>query len=232
MVQLKGLNFYVYFSIALAGLVWGCSTLQPSSPSPSPQASVSSATATPSTAASATPAQTPSPDASRSPSPAATPSPKAQAPNSTIPLTVEKMKNAEYYLLAKGPIKLTNGQYVDSSNKRTFKLDDVWLYQDMDGDGIKDAIASVTVTIPNQGNHSYIAVSVNEQGQPKNILAEYLGAEIRVKQVTAKPDKKIEVRMEQYLPGDPACCPSREFARTYGIKKDQPSPTPAKPNAK
>lgn len=147
-----------------------------------------------------------------------------QAAAARPPLTVEKLRNAEYYFLAKGPIRLTQGTYADPATKRTYQLSDVVTYGDINKDGIKDAVTALTVTIPNQGNFSYLVALANEAGSPKNISTEFMGPGIKVKSLKVNPDNSIEAVMDQYQAGDPDCCPSLKITRTYKLK-NSPKPT-------
>ncbi len=149
------------------------------------------------------------------------------SPQSKPPLTVEKLKNAEYFFLAKGPIQLVNGKYTDKSTQRTISLDDVVAYGNLNKDGVKDAVASLRVTIPNSGDVTYLVAVVNEQGIPKNISSEFVGSQVRVKAIAVKPNATIEAKIQQFRPGDPACCPSLELLRTYKIR-DSKAPVETK----
>ncbi|HEY9617142.1 MAG TPA: hypothetical protein V6C64_09885, partial [Microcoleaceae cyanobacterium] len=180
--------------LSLLGLSGCNSTSSQSSQSPPPTTS----------AAANSPKSTKSP----MPSPAASATTPAQSAASKPPLTEAKLKNAEYYILAKGPIKLTNGKYEDPGTKRTFVMDDVVTYGDLNKDGIKDAVTSIKVTVPNNGDFSYLVAVVNQAGNPKNISAEFLGSRVKVKTLEIKPDRTISATMNQYQPTDPACCPS------------------------
>jgi hypothetical protein len=135
---------------------------------------------------------------------------------------VEKLKNTDYYLFAKGPVRLVNGRYEDPASKRVVSLDDVWIYADVTKDGVKDAIASLTVTVPNSGEFSYLAVVANEAGLPKNIATEFLGDRTKVKAVKVKPDQQIEVQITQY---DANGTPSADLTRTLGLKPNQSTST-------
>lgn len=168
----------------------------------------------PTPAAASSPANSPN---SSVPSPAASAVPTPSA-NSRPPLTVAKLKNAEYYILAKGPIKLTDGKYEDPATKRRFVMDEVVTYGDLNQDGIKDAVTSIKVTVPNSGDFSYLVAVVNQSGNPKNISAEFLGSRVNVQTLEIKPDRTIAATMDQYQPNDPECCPSLKVTSTYKLK--------------
>lgn len=179
--------------------------------------------------ANSTSSATPSPSPS-SPSPTASASPVSASPpvakTLTAPdLTVEKLKNAEYYFLAKGPIKLTNGKYEDKDTKRIFTMSDVVAYGDLNKDGIKDAVTAIQVSIPNQGDFSYLVALVNDNGNPRNISAEFLGPQVKVKTLTIKPEQTMEVQMDQYRLGGTE--PIAAITQTFKLKDpaSQPSPT-------
>jgi len=179
-----------------------------SAPSPSVSPAVSASPA-------ASPTTSPSPGSSPSATPSTAPSAQPNKPaksTSKIPLTVQKLKNTEYYLLAEGPVKLTNGKFQDKK-KRTFTLGDVVAYGDLNKDGIKDAVATLTVTIDGR-NFTYLVGVLNEGGNPKNASAEFLGEKVKVKTLSVNAGK-INVKMDKYGPDDPDCCPSQTITRTY-----------------
>ncbi len=236
----------VGFSLGLS--LTGCSLMPQQEPTVSPQVSGSPGTtkaaaspapngSSPTISASPGSSVSPSPGASIAASPPATSAPTAaQNPvdtknpaTSRPPLTVEKLKNAEYFFLAKGPLKLVNGKAEDQATKRTFTMSDVVAYGDLNQDGVKDAVTAIKVSIPNSGDFSYLVALVNEGGNPKNTVAEFLGPSVTVKKLTIKPDKTIEVLMSQFQPGDPECCPSLEITRNYKLQADKSksSPQPA-----
>lgn len=205
-------------SISLAGC--NAQTQDQSAPS----SSASSSTASPQM--SQTSGINPSSTISKT-NPVVTPKPSQPAASSNLPLTVEKLKNSEYFFLAKGSIKLANGKYVDKGTQRTISLDDVVAYGDLNKDGVKDAVGSLRITIPNSGDVTYLVTMINEQGNPKNISAEFVGPQVRVKAITIKPNATIEAKIQQFRPGDPACCPSLELLRTYKIR-DSKAPVETK----
>ncbi|EKQ70719.1 hypothetical protein OsccyDRAFT_1024 [Leptolyngbyaceae cyanobacterium JSC-12] len=149
-----------------------------------------------------------------------TPSPE-QATGLRPPLTVEKLKNADYYFLAKGPIQLANGKYEDKDTKRIYTMDEVVAYGDINKDGIKDAVSVLKVTIPNTGDFSYLVAFVNDGGTPKNVSTEFMGPQMKVKSLKVNTDNSIQAVMDQYQPGDPECCPSLAITRTYKLKNIQ-----------
>ncbi|MBF2029461.1 MAG: hypothetical protein IGS48_22325 [Oscillatoriales cyanobacterium C42_A2020_001] len=218
--------------------ITGCSSLQPqetsgSSPVPTTSAastttsttkpSAPNSTTTSQNGSTAKPTQSPTAPASGNvPSPSLDPKITASRP----PLTVEKLKNADYYFLAKGPIKLTNGTYEDKDAKRTYTMSDVVAYGDINKDGIKDAVSVLKVTIPNMGDFSYLVAFVNEGGNPKNVSTEFMGPQIKVKSLKINADNSIEAVMDQYEAGSPD--PSLAITRTYKLRSNQ-AQAPATP---
>jgi hypothetical protein len=148
--------------------------------------------------------------------PAAT-TPATPTPPRT-PLTLEKLKNARYYFLAKGPIQLRNGTYQDPNTQQTIQLGEVMAYGKLNSDEAKDAVATLRVTIPKSGEFDYLVFVVDDNGTPKNISAEFLGPRTTVQSIKIKPDSSTEVVLKQYQAGDPDCCPSREATRTYKLR--------------
>lgn len=226
----------IALSFSLVSGIVGCasSPQQSSSPPPvSPTATPAAASAT----AAKTPTESPKSSARGSTSTTATMTSAASTTASTVeqfaaarpPLTVEKLKNTEYYFLAKGPIKLVNGTYEDKVTRRTYTLSEVVAYGDINKDGVKDAVTALKVTIPETGNFSYLVALVNEAGAPKNVSVEFMGPQVQVKTLKVKADNAIEAVMGQYQAGDPECCPSIEITRTYKLRANQAAnSTPAK----
>jgi hypothetical protein len=70
---------------------------------------------------------------------------------------------------------------------------------------------------------------INDNGNPRNISAEFLGPQIKVKTITIKPDQLIEVQMDQYQLG--VADPIKEITQTYKLKdpaaQASPSPSPS-----
>ncbi len=166
-------------------------------------------------AATASPAPTTSAQPASSTAPVAKASPAKPAPKTKPPLTVQKLKNTEYFLLAEGPVTLKNGKYQDAK-KRTFTLGDVVSYGDLNKDGIKDAVAPLIITISGR-DFTYLVGVLNEGGNPKNTSAEFLGERVKVKTLAANAGK-IDIKMDKFGPNDPDCCPSMTVTRTYLYK--------------
>lgn len=162
-------------------------------------------------------APSPSPTASSSPAPTAQPATSVKTatptkPKGKPPLTVAKLKNTEYFILAEGPVKLTKGKFQDKK-KRSFALGDPVTYGDLNRDGVKDAVAPLVITIDGR-NFTYLVGVLNENGNPKNTSADFLGEGVKVKTLSANAGK-ITVKLDKYGPNDPACCPSETITRTY-----------------
>lgn len=204
-------NYKSTFFIAIVGLglgtgISGCSVS--SMPFLGEQPTASSASPAPIAATS--PAASTEPAASPSPSPAQKPKPPSRPP-----LTVEKLKNTEYYILADGPVKLAKGTFTDDK-KRVFTLGEPVAYGDLNRDGIKDAIAPLTINIDGR-KFTYLVGVINEKGEPRHASAEFLGERAKVKTLSANAGK-ITVKMDKYSPGDPDGSPSQTVTREYSFK--------------
>jgi hypothetical protein len=223
----------------ICSISFGLAACAPSQPpenatGSNPAAANSSASPTPTTGQPAAPAKvtntatnTASPNSEKTPvAPGITASSASSTTGIRPPLTVEKLKNTEYYFLAKGPVKLVNGKYEDPATKRVYNMSEVVAYGDINKDGIKDAVTVLKVTIPNQGDFSYLVALVNDGGNPKNISSEFMGPQIVTKSLKINSDNSIEAVMDQFQAGDPACCPSLKITRTYKLKPN-PTPSPA-----
>lgn len=149
----------------------------------------------------------------------ASPQPQKSAA-SKPPLTVQKLKNATYYILSEGPVTLKDGKYQDKQN-RTFTLGDVVAYGDLNKDGIKDAIAPLTITI-NDRTFTYLVGLINEAGTPKNTVTEFLGEGVTVTSLAANAGK-IDVKMDK-------CCPNETISQGFSFNqiKAAQKPSPSK----
>ena len=129
------------------------------------------------------------------------------------PLTVQKLKNARYYILANEPTLLKNGIY-ENKQKQKFKLDDLVAYGDINQDKIKDAVGTITIE-RDARSFTYLVAIANDRGEPKNIASEFLGEGVKVKELTATAEK-ITLKM------DKDCCPKQEITRSYNLKDIKP----------
>ena len=164
-------------------------------------------------------ALTPSPPASSQPVAQAKPSPKPV----DSPLTVQKLKNARYYILANEPTLLKDGKF-ENKQKQKFKLDDLVAYGDINQDKIKDAVGTITLD-RDARSFTYLVAVANDRGEPKNVASEFLGEGVTVKELAAK-DGKITLKM------DKDCCPKQEITRSYNLKDIKPTVTPVPKDSK
>lgn len=170
------------------------------------------------------PAPIASPAATAKPSPAVSPkpatSPQATAkPTAKAPLTFEKLKNTQYYILASGPVRLKDGKATDQ-DKRVFSLNEPFAYGDLNKDGVKDAAAPLTITIDDR-NFVYLVTVINDQGNPRNNTAQFLEEGVTVTELSIEGNN-ILVTMER---------PGATITRTYevrSLKAAQDNPAPAK----
>ena len=143
---------------------------------------------------------------------AAKPSPSPKPVDA--PLTVQKLKNARYYILANEPTPLKDGKY-ENKQKQTFKLGDLVLYGDINKDKIKDAVGTITID-RDARSFTYLVVVANDRGEPKNVASEFLGEGVKVKELEISSEK-ITVKM------DKDCCPKQEITRSYNLKDIKPT---------
>jgi hypothetical protein len=157
------------------------------------------------------PAPTASPAATAKPSPVASPQPTASPKTATkpavkAPLTFEKLKNTQYYILASGPVKLKDGKAEDQ-DKRVFTLNEPFAYGDLNKDGVKDAASPLTITIDDR-NFVYLVTVINDQGKPRNNTAQFLEEGVTVTELSIDGNN-ILVKMER---------PDVTITRTYEVK--------------
>lgn len=155
----------------------------------------------------ASPSATPKSDQTATAKPSASPKPV------DAPLTVQKLKNARYYILANQPTPLKEGRY-ENQQKQTFRLNDLVAYGDLNKDKIKDAVGTITID-RDARSFTYLVALVNDRGEPKNIASEFLGEGVKVKELTAN-NGQITLKM------DKDCCPNQEITRSYDLKDIKP----------
>jgi heat shock protein HslJ/LysM repeat protein len=147
----------------------------------------------------------------------------------TVPagLAPADLTNATYQGIYEQPVTLTNGTYegepfVEGGASRptvTFIPDPV-AYGDVPGDDQNDAAVLLAENSGGSGTFVYLAVVVNQDGQPVNVATILLGDRAQVQSMKIE-NKQIAVNLIQHGPDDPMCCPSQQVIKTFALQGDQ-----------
>ena len=176
-----------------------------------------------------TPTPVPSPTALPSPTPLPTKAPPTPTPlptPTTVPLTLDGLKNAEYTVEgpASGKAKLVNGVYEEpiakSSAKVVVTLQSGAATGDLEGNGIQDAAAVLTVQTGGTGTFYYLFAVLNDRGTPKPIASTKLGDRIKLNALTIQGGE-IVVDMVTQGPKDSMAKPTLAVISKYKLLGSQ-----------
>jgi hypothetical protein len=106
-------------------------------------------------------------------------------------LTVEALKNAEYFPGSPAKVRLINGKYSSKGNTIGSRL--VWLgetiiREDINGDGAKDAIVIIHQNAGGSGVFMDLAIVINHNGKPVHADSYGLGDRVQISDVRIKPN--------------------------------------------
>jgi hypothetical protein len=164
----------------------------------------------------------------RTPSPTATPA----------PLTLAALKNAEFPVeaTASGKAKLVDGAYQEpaapnSASKIDVRLSDTFALGDLDGDGVNDAAAVLTITTGGTGTFYHLFAVLNQGGAPKPIASTLLGDRIKLNTVAIQAGEII-VEMLTQGPRDAMTKPTLPATRKFKLQDSKLASTaPVTPTA-
>ncbi len=164
--------------------------------------------------------------------------PAGEAPSASTPaappaastgggVTQESMANATYNVEgpASGTATLVNGEYREpaapgSASEIVVTLSPLSILGDLNGDGITDGAAILTVDMGGSGTFYYLAAVVDQNGVPVNVDTVLLGDRVQIQSVAIK-DGVITVDMLTAGPNDPLCCPTQEVTVSYKLEGDK-----------
>jgi hypothetical protein len=143
------------------------------------------------------------------------------------PLTLEALKNAEYFSEwpAEGVAKLTDGKYeeeiVPGAASKLFIVvyPDMHAFGDLNGDGVDDAAMVLATSGGGSGTFISLEAVLNDKGTPKHVATTMLGDRAQIKSVVIASGE-ISVEMVTHGPDDPMCCPTQEVTERYKLEGD------------
>jgi hypothetical protein len=140
-------------------------------------------------------------------------------------IPVEALRNATYSGIYDEPITLTDGSYEgkpvgegDASRPKVQYADDAELTDDLDGDGVADAVVFLVERGGGSGAFTYVAAQVNRAGQPLDAGAVWIEDRIQVKSA-AIAEGEVTLEIITHGPGDPACCSTHQTRKTYALQE-------------
>jgi len=142
------------------------------------------------------------------------------------PLTDETLKNAAYRGIYAEAVQLTDGLYegepfVEGGDSRpTVTFTDAYAWGDLNGDGVEDAVVVLVESSGGSGNFYYLAVVLNQDGNPENVATQLIGDRAQVQSVSIN-GAEIIVKAVVHGPDDPMCCPTQEVTLTYQFDGEQ-----------
>jgi len=132
--------------------------------------------------------------------------------------------NAEYQVPTPtgARVRLRDGKWAveDAQGRQSVTVVDLNLRGDLNGDGSPDAVVLLAYWGGGSGIFNYLAVVVNEQGQPHHLTSVELGDRVQVKSVVLRGGR-IEARLVVQGDNDPACCPTVLVTRVFSLAKNE-----------
>jgi hypothetical protein len=152
------------------------------------------------------------------------PTPTSQ-PKASI---LDALPNAKYQieLASTGTAQLKDGLYEEeaapgSATKTRIQLGKIQAVGDVNGDGFEDALVTLVVDPGGSGTFTYLALVLNQDGNPKPLAAVLLGDRIIVKSL-ALQNSNVEVTMLTRKPDEPMSAePTVEMKRIYNLINNQ-----------
>lgn len=148
------------------------------------------------------------------------------APASTG-LTVSALANATYTGIYEEPVQLTAGVYEGEPfvagspiRSRVTLIDNLIARGDLNRDGLDDAAVLLIENSGGSGVFTYLAVVVEQAGQPVNAGATLIGDRTQIRSMIVENGQVIMEIVTQG-PDDPFCCPTLKLRATFGLQDGQ-----------
>lgn len=143
-------------------------------------------------------------------------------------LSVESLGNATFRGVLDGePVTLIGGRYEGESfvaggaaRPVVMLLPEPVAYGDLDGDGQVDAAVVLAADMGGSGTFLYLALVQSHDGQPANTATALLGDRVSIRSLDIEGDH-LRTALLTHRPDDPACCPTLETLRSFGLEGDR-----------
>jgi CHAT domain-containing protein len=116
----------------------------------------------------------------------------------TKELTIEQLKNAEYYSYDPAhKVKLNNGEFFSKYENGAIGGESIWLgetiiLEDLNGDGARDAVVVINENSGGSGVFMDLAIVINDNGKPVHVDSYGLGDRVSISDVKIQPNGRIE----------------------------------------
>jgi CHAT domain-containing protein len=116
----------------------------------------------------------------------------------TKELTIEQLKNAEYYSYDPAhKVKLNTGEFFSKYENGAIGGESIWLgetiiREDLNGDGARDAVVVINENSGGSGVFMDLAIVINDNGKPVHVDSYGLGDRVSISDVKIQPNGRIE----------------------------------------
>ncbi len=140
-------------------------------------------------------------------------------------LTETALKNATYQGIYDEAVTLTDGKYEGkpfveggASRPTVTYVDATW--GDLSGDDADDAVVFLAENSGGSGVFTYLAVMVEQDGQPMNVATTMLGDRTDINDLKIE-NGEIVVKILAHGPDDPMCCPTQNTIKKFALQGNQ-----------
>jgi hypothetical protein len=144
-------------------------------------------------------------------------------------LDEEALRNMEVHSVwaGKDPVRLVDGEYRGAIEPESgsadaaeiaVRLTEPMAFGELDG---QQAAGAVLVTNPGPSGilYSFLAVVVEQEGEPLNVASAFLGPWVQVDSIAIEGEE-IVLDTVIHGPEDPLCCPTQRVVQTYALHGD------------
>ncbi|MBA3531204.1 MAG: META domain-containing protein [Ardenticatenales bacterium] len=141
-----------------------------------------------------------------------------------LPLTLEMLRQTSYVIDGE-IIQLEDGRAEQAilegseSVQQITLLDETVAFGDLNGDGIEDAAAVLTMDMGGSGTFYYLAATINEGAEHHPVSTVLLGDRIQIKTIAIEAGE-VAIAMIEAGPEDPMCCPTLETSKHYALQSN------------
>lgn len=141
---------------------------------------------------------------------------EAPAPPPPPELSAASLRSATYssQYVEEGEVRLVQGVFRDTARRVAVFFLPEYAVGDIDSDGVPDAAVVLATTTGGSGTFLDLAMVLNQDGQPVNAAALFLGDRVPVDRIRVV-EGEVEVDLTMHGPADPMCCPSVEVTRRF-----------------
>lgn len=139
--------------------------------------------------------------------------------------TLEELGNIPYVGIYDDPVQLVNGVYEGEpfvpggvARPRVELLGDLFVTEDIDGDGTEDAFVLLSESSGGTGNILYLAAVTRPDGTPRNVGSVKIGDRVDVMALRVADGEAI-LDYVAAGPDEPACCPTLMVSARHGMSE-------------